>query len=533
MSIADARALAPGTEIRAEICIVGAGAAGITLATELARGGHDVCLIESGGFGPDEQTQQLYDLENVGYPIREQFMSRARYYGGSCNLWAGRSMRLEAADLARRAWVPEAEWPIPYAELAVHYPRAATILRLPPLEWFDRARDPAEMSDWERGLFSHRMLRPTVSLWAKRPMRFGAAYRSELRRSARVRVVLYTNVTGIALTPEGTAVAALQAATLGGTRLVFRARDYVLASGALETARLMLVSRDVHAAGVGNAHDLVGRYFMDHPRAVFGRVRLYPGARLPLLRGRLLPSGLVQVGIGLTPMIQRDEGLLNHYATLETEASEYTQAAYQSFIRTMKVLLRRGYAGNRARFASHRLGDIRGLIYLLTPKEIVPHAAYRWYRAVRDAGGHSAGGTRVVVYFCEQPPAADSRITLSIERDRLDMNKLVLDWRISPEVIRGVLRLQAILRQALKAAEVGELEPGDGEPAFTDASHHMGTTRMNVHARHGVVDVDGRVHGVGNLFVAGSAVFPSAGHANPTFTIVALALRLADRLRRR
>lgn len=531
MSIVDARTLEPDAELRAEICVVGAGAAGITLALKLADAGRDVCLVESGGFRPDDETQHLYDLKVVGHPVRERFMSRARYYGGSCNLWAGRSMRLEASDLIPPECTPAAAWPVSYAELAAYYPPAATLLRLPGVDHFDRERYAGAMSAQERRLFSLEPLLPTVSLWAKRPMRFGKAFRSRLRRSPRIRLVLHANVTAVTLNGEGTSVDSLAAATLDGRRLVLRASDYVLACGGLENARLLLASRDTHVVGVGNGHDLVGRYFMDHPRAVFGRVRLFPETRLSLLGGHPLRAGMVQLGIGLTPQVREHEGWLNHYATLEPEVSGYTEATYQSFVRTMKVLLRRGSTGHRWQLARGRLGHIQGMIYLLTPKEIVPHLAYRWYTAVREAVAPRAGGRRVVVYFCEQPARAESRVTLSPERDRLNVNKLILDWRIPPEVTRDVLRLQEVLRRCLKAAGIGELDHPEGAPAFTDASHHMGTTRMGASPRTGVVDADCRVHGVRNLFMAGSSVFPSAGHANPTLTVVALALRLADRLR--
>lgn len=533
MTVLDARTLPSSAELRSEICIVGAGAAGIVVAVALAGAGRDVCLIESGGFAPEEATQRLYDLPSIGYPIRDCFISRARYYGGSCNLWAGRSMRLEETDLSGDDAAQRRPWPITYAELVRYYPRAAALLRLPSLQWFDRAHHLAAMSAHERQVFALDPLVPTVSLWARQPMRFGATYRAEFRRSPRIRLVLHANVTRIALNGAGSRVESLDAATLGGRRLVVRAGYYVLACGGLENARLLLVSRDVHAQGIGNAFDLVGRYFMDHPRVVFGRVRLHAGCHLPLIQGRILADGMVQVGIGLSVAARRREGLPNHYVTLEPEVSDYTQARYQSFIRTMKVLLRRGYAGQRWHVGRRRLGDIPGLIYLLTPKEIVPHAVYRWYARGREALRPRGGGNRVVVYFCEQPPDFASRVTLSHDRDVLQMNKLVLDWRIAPEVTRGVLRLQDVLRERFKEAAVGELECGAGEPRFTDASHHMGTTRMSDSPRRGVVDADCRVHGVNNLFVAGSSVFPSAGHANPTLTIVALALRLAEALSRR
>jgi choline dehydrogenase-like flavoprotein len=176
------------------------------------------------------------------------------------------------------------------------------------------------------------------------------------------------------------------------------------------------------------------------------------------------------------------------------------------------------------------LGDIPGLIYLLTPKELMPHFAYRWYSRLRNATLRQRETHAVVVYFCEQPPDPESRVTLSRELDPLGVNRLVLDWKLGPEITRSVLELQELLRTCLGQAGIGELEHGT-ELRFSDASHHMGTTRMSDDPSTGVVDTDCRIHGVENLYVSGSSVFPSAGHANPTLTILALALRLTDRLR--
>lgn len=530
--IGDARELEGGERFEADVCVVGAGAAGITVTRELAAAGSDVVLLESGGRGPDEDTQALYDLESVGYPIRERFMSRARYYGGSCNLWAGRSMRLSAEDLAQRPWVPSSGWPLDPDELADYYPRAAEILRLPPMERFEPASHLGRMTEPERALFSDGSVTPTVSLWAPRPKRFGSAFRRDLRRARNVRALLHANAVHLRLSEEGSAVDVLDAAVLGGPRFRVAARHYVLAAGGLENPRLLLASNDRFPAGVGNGHDQVGRYFMDHPRAPHGSVRLLPSTRLRALQGVALRDGKVQIGVGISEERQREEGLLDHYATLEAHYSQYAEARYQSFVQAMKVLLRRGYAGKRTDVGRAGFGDIPGMIYLLTPKELMPFPLYRAWVALRDrVRPVRGGGVRTVVYFCEQPPDPESRVTLGRARDALGMNRLVLDWRVGAEVTRSLLRLQELLKIRLEAAGVGILTEGEGEPRYTDASHHIGTTRMSRDPKVGVVDPDCRVHGVANLFVAGSSVFPSASHANPTLTIVALALRLAERLR--
>jgi len=531
VSIIDGREWPAGQAVETDICIVGAGAAGITLATELGRTGRDVVLLESGGLSLDALTQSLYDLESTGYAQRAGYMSRVRYFGGSCNLWAGRSMTLDPSDFEPRSWVPHSGWPLRYDDVARHYPRAARILGLPALDRIDSSYLEQRFSPDERVLFAGDGLVPTISRWATRPKRFGAAYRSELRSSRATRVLLHSSAVAIELDETGRRVRSLKVGMLTGRRLDVRARTYVLACGGIENARLLLASRDLQPAGVGNDHGLVGRFFMDHPRTVFGKAHIAAGKQLAMLRGRPVADGKFQVGMGLSPEAQRQDGLLNHYATFEALSSGYATNSYQAAVQAMKVLLRKGHAGSRFDLERMRLRDLPEMIYLLSPKELMPHALYRAYVAARDRLPRPAAPSSfVVVYFCEQPPDPDSRVRLSREVDALGINRVELHWRIGTEVVESILRLQERLARRLETSGVGRLEVSSGDVAFADASHHMGTTRMSLEPKNGVVDPNGKVHGIANLYVAGSSVFPCAGYANPTLTIVALALRLADLL---
>ena len=531
MSIVDARTL-EDAGLQTDLCVIGAGAAGIALAIELTRGGREVCLLESGDFAPDHDTQSLHDLASIGYPPRANYMSRARYFGGSCNLWAGRSMLLSEFDVAPRPWVPHSGWPISHAELARHYPRAAEMLRLPGRQWFTIGAHQKRMSDDEHRLLDDDRLTPTVSLWAPAPMRFGAAYRRALERATRARVLINANLTHIHLNEAGDRVEALSVATLSGQRFTVRARTVVLACGGLENARLLLASRDRQSHGIGNRFDQVGRYFMEHPRAVFGKVRLRPGCRLPLLRGFPLTDGKVQVGLGLSEQTQRRERLLNHYLTLEAEVSGYTQQSYQSSVEIMKILLRRGHAGRRWELGKAGLGALPDMIYLLTPKEILPHPVYRWCWLARQALPRKPRPESfAVVYFCEQPPDPASRAQLGPEVDRLGVNRLVLDWRIDDAVSASVLRLQQLLAERLEQTGLGHLE----NPEIGAQVHR----RVPSHGNH--ADERRPAQRRGRPATAGSTgwtistspaarSFPCAGHANPTLTVVALALRLAEHL---
>ena len=525
----DARELPNAARIDTGLCIIGAGVAGITLARELAGASQDVCLVESGALAVEEATQALYDLQSVGYPVRDNFMARARYFGGSSNIWAGRSMRLDPIDFERRDWVPDSGWPISYEEVASYYPRADRVLELPDAAELEALAQ--RLSNTDGAAFRDGELRPKVVTWGRKPMRFQKTHLKPLSASRNIKMLFNANVTQLVSNEARMHVESANVVTLNGKRCEIRARQFVLACGGLENARLLLCSD-----GLGNEHDVVGRYFMEHPRAIFGKVRLTAPFRSSPLLGTPLPDGKVQIGVGLSTEVQRRERLLNSYLTLEPQMSELTQQAYQTSANVVKVLMRKGYAGNRRDVFRANLPEIRELIYLLTPKEVMPHFMYRGYARLK---GFSHRFRKIqqltVINFCEQAPRPESRVTLGERRDALGMPMLVLDWRIGREETASLVRLQRLLGERLKKEGVGDLDEAgleSIEPRYTDASHHMGTTRMSDDPRKGVVNRDSRLHDVDNLYVAGSSVFPTVGCANPTLTIVALALRLADRLKR-
>jgi choline dehydrogenase-like flavoprotein len=534
VAIIDARQLEDGCTVETDVCIVGAGAAGITLAVELEETGARVCLLESGGLRPEPETQALSDLDCVGYPVRENFMARARYYGGTCNLWAGRAMRLDPLDFAARPWVANSGWPIGYDDVAAYYGRADRVLRLPPLGGLQNGLRPPMIEGVEADLFDGSELKPCVAMWATKPLRFGSAYRARFKRSNRVDVYLNATATEVVLDDSRRTVTEIRASSLTKKTMGVRARFFVLSAGGLENARLLLLSRRQHAAGIGNAFDQVGRYFMDHPRVVYGQVTLADGVRLSTLLGRVLRRGKLQLGIGLSEEIQRREGLLNSHIGFEPKLSKVAEQKYETSINFAKVVLRKGHAGKRFDFGSAGGAEMRDLIYLLTPKEVLPHSVYRLYSVVRRLIARPVK-TLTVINYCEQAPHPASRAYLGTDKDELGLNKLVLDWKVGNDELRTAVRLQEVLGRRLRDSGIGSLDSSPAKLAelkFTDASHHTGTTRMSAVERNGVVDVDSRVYGTSNLFAAGSSVFTTSGSANPTLTIVALSIRLADHLKK-
>ncbi|MGH9013693.1 MAG: FAD-dependent oxidoreductase, partial [Acidimicrobiia bacterium] len=502
----------PGTVLRADVCVVGAGAAGIALSRALAAARLDVLLVESGDREPRAEVQDLAGGQVVGHNYQPLAATRVRALGGTTGHWTGFCRPLDAVDLEARPAVPDSGWPFAREELDAWYEAAHEVLELGPYEY-----DP----DWWHD--AYRTGEPLVDgpdvetiLYQISSTRFGDTYRGELRRSRRVTVCLNANVVRLAATPGAGAVTQVEIATLTGRRLHARAACYVLAAGALENARLLLLSSDVQASGLGNGHDLVGRYFMDHPHVAAGPVIFTRdraslssyGARVVRLdpaKGarRDQHDQLVWSAIALTGEARRRLGVLGFSATLHFEGE---------FVPGDVPL-------------THLASDVRGLAADV--------------RTARLRRSRRPAATPATLYLrCEQSPNRDSRVVLGDERDALGLPRARLEWRLAPTDIGSAAATMALLSGEMGRTGLGivRVAPPTGEDLFTAAQggpHQLGTARMHDDPRRGVVDGDCRAHSVDNLYVTGGAVFPTSGYANPTLTIVALALRLAAHLRRR
>jgi choline dehydrogenase-like flavoprotein len=530
----DARSLDEGTKIESDVCIIGAGVAGITLALELDRQGIPTCLLESGGFGPDDKTDDLNRGESADLPYSFADGCRSRFLGGSSNCWGGWCRPFDAVDFERRGWVRYSGWPITRADLEPHYKRTHDILKLGPYnydpEYWERA---ITRTDVKRIPLPSGRVVDTISQFSP-PVRMGKVYYKALSRSTNVRVVLYANVTQIESTADAGSVRALRIATLSGRKHVATARQFVLATGGIENARLLLVSNTVHRAGLGNGHDLVGRFFMDHPRIYCGSITFAPAwARNKLFDAQyhsqnnaVSANGTrVAAQLSLTPAVQAEHRLSNARVWFSSVFyGDGTEGA-----ETLSRLKRRLALTERPGSALAR--DL--LTLAAHPIHATGFAMSRFVQAhwlVRDVRFQA---------IVEPEPDPDARVTLSMDRDRLGVNRVRVGWRLGPLVRRTFDRNFAIVADELQRAGVAKVvldEPLEGRtdwPASLDGQgtwHHTGTTRMHDSPHDGVVDRNCRVHGISNLYITGSSVFPTAGANFPTITICALALRLAEHL---
>lgn len=500
--------------IEADICVIGAGAAGITIACEFIGSRTKVCVLESGGLELDSETQHLYDgevIDEFSFPLES---SRLRYFGGTTNHWGGLCRPLDEIDFEERDYIARSGWPIGLNDLAPFYERAQEYCELGPFTydadtWRHDFHEPLELDSARvvsTGLFQQGP-----------PTRFGDVYREDLRKASNVHVWLQANMIDFDLSEDLKTVQAVQAASLSGKSFRVRAHAFVLATGGVENARLLLNANG--KKGLGNGHDIVGRFFMDHALIpVSGEVSANAPDRWRFYRKMGAPEVIYQGYFQPAFEVQRDEELLNcglRVGSLNVEESTGIAA-----LRRILGSLRQGS------LPEDLFGEIREVFSDL---DTVAERAYH-----RVAG--SPPRILETNFWIETPPDPESRVRLIDEKDALGLQRVQLDWRLPSDFKRHYVRAHQLLGQELGRAGLGRLrmkyggEDDDPLSAVRTAFHHIGTTRMHEDPRHGVVDSNCRAHGISNLFVAGSSVFPTSGHANPTLTIVALALRLADHL---
>lgn len=490
----DARKVPAGTVLETDIAIIGGGPAGISLALALAGAPFRVLLLEGGGTEFEGDSQSLYAGRETGVRYLPLEASRLRYLGGSSNHWGGWCRPLNEIDFETRAWLPHSGWPFGKAEIARYLPRAQSLVEAGPFiydvpqKWAATLGAPISLG--AGGIYT------TYFQFSKQrdsilPTHFGERYAEDLRHVPNLSVMLHAGVTGLRLKHDATSLDHLDVATLTKRRFTVRPKICVLAAGGIESARILLASNDVMKTGVGNANDVVGRYFADHP---------IPGntAIVVLFDGRL-PS---------------------YYQSIQAANGAYFRAAlspHEDFQRRSNVL------GALATIEAEVQLDSLGMASVAETAETL---------------GVDAGSMRAFTLGCgmELAPDPERRLTLTDERDALGMPRLNLDMRVSDDDFARYRTTLKELGRQLLASRTGMVRilhsrREEWMSVMDWGNHHMGTTRMHLDPRRGVVDANSQVYGIHNLFVAGSSVFPTYGASNPTLNLLALTLRLADHVR--
>jgi len=497
-----------GRKFRARFCVVGGGTAGLLLAIRLAERGGEVLLLEAGGLELEERSQNLYDAEMGGTRHAGTTAGRFRTFGGSSTRWGGQLLPYTADVFRPRVGSPSLSWPIAESDVAPFYDELQRILGVDLLP-FDAGllsalkRSAVEFSDDVRLRFSKWIP------FAKRNL--ARTLGKTALTHPKITVVSHANVAELLGDGAGRIVAA-RVRDYAGREFRCEAEEFIVTTGTIESSRLLLLSE----AAVPNAHGQVGRYFHDHiswPAAEF----LAPERQRMLEQlGPFFVDGTLHTcKLEASPELRAQQDLLTVMAHVTIEEPEDSGP---SAVRNLMESVQRGKVGEALRTnlwpALRGSGDVLRLLL---------QARFKQRRAVSK---HA----RVRLHIdLEQAADERNRIRLSDEKDALGIRKAIVDWRVGEQERETARLFAAVIRAELERLGLAPREWSE-EPVFADTFHAMGGLRMGDDARTSVVDRDLRVHGVANLYVASCAVYPSGGSSNPTFTLMALALRLAERL---
>jgi|TARA_B100000315_G_C14579027_1_gene589468 choline dehydrogenase-like flavoprotein len=518
--LTDSRSLPSGSVVNADVCIIGAGAAGITLAQQFANTRVKVCLMESGGFDLDLHTQDLYRGKSVGWPYWPLEASRIRFFGGSTNHWGGACIPLNRDDFETRDWVPNSGWPFSKSDLNPFYNRALSVFGLnrnsfDPYEWEAQGKRVLPLNSEAIVSNMHQSCNNR---------RFGLTYKDELMGQENLDTYTHANAVNLRANNPVQTVSKVEFATMGGNAFSVRAKFVILAMGGIENSRLLLASTDDAEAGLGNQNDLVGRYFSDHYYfSNVGRlVVANPDVNLSMYTRKVEIDGQ-QIGVHFE--LSSDERKLQRLLTTRIHVGDTSWRAYARD---------HGRPRRSTDLSDKIVNRIDGILRKVRGVDGTPG------NTAEDYGENKASRLFSVGAWSEVIPRSDSRVLLNDEKDALGMRRITLDWRIGAAEKRSVINSLTFFGRQLGVSGVGrfrldldEESPWPWEGGGTPGMHHMGGTRMNNDPVKGVVDGHSKVHGLSNLYVAGSSVFPTFGTANPTLTIVALAIRMGDHIKER
>lgn len=515
------------TELKYDICIIGAGAAGITIAKELDLNSLKICLLESGGLDYSRNTQKLYCGEISGDRYSPLHLSRLRYYGGSTNHWGGACLPLDDFDFSKRDWVPYSGWPISFEDISPYYRRAHDFLELGEYDYSftqnPSANDAHDLFNKEifNKLSRHTRLDAEV---------FGHNFIDKFKSSENIDLIPGANVTSLASSKSGNQIERVEVKTISGKNFFVNAKNFILASGGIENPRLLLISNKTHKNGVGNLYDQVGRYFTDHLFFYSGILNLEKMDDRAIMdsstHSMFSTKGYREL---ITPDYDylKNNRILNFYAYLLTRPSYKLNQDYYSDGNKSAMLIKDEVLNARI-----PIGFISHLNTALSDTGILFKLFFDKFK------GKLHSKYQLTVRSCiELAPDPDNRVMLSQKKDKLGINQAVLKWKLKDLDKYTVIKLHEFLEMKFRNSDIFNLKVSENfideqfPYSYESGHHHTGTTKMSVNPKNGVVDKDCRVHGISNLYIAGSSVFPTAGAANPTLTIIALAIRLSDRIR--
>ncbi len=552
--IEDARMIAPGSCLEADLCIVGGGAAAISLALEALKSGMTVIVLPGGGPNQTAASIDLYrgKVNPTGShePLEE---NRLRMWGGTTTVWGGRCIPFDAVDFEARPWVPGSGWPISLHELRDYLSRASELSEVGEADFDARSVFPETQAEILKGFDDEDFATWPLERWSI-PTDYSKRYRAELESAPNVRVLLHAHAIHLQMDASGTTLESVKAACIPNHNFQIQARNTVLACGALENARLLLAARDVLSTGIGNQRDLVGRYYQSHRFGVCGYAVLKDPSKDFIYDFEKDSAGVYcRRRFWLTPQAQEKHQVGNavgFFFRNVSGASEHRNAMVSTVL-LAKMILGGARKGPRRLFQilKDQRRELLSHLWIVVKDgpgifgQVAAVVYTRYFQKRRLPMVLPARKTnRFPLFFqTEHAPDRDSRVVLDESSlDDFGMPRLEARIKFSEMDYRTVTTLVTQFKERLEKLGLGTFHLSEDEKEFlahperqefNSNSHNIGTTRMSETPESGVVDVNCKVHGLDNLYIAGSSVFPTSGHANPTLMIIALALRLADHLK--
>lgn len=504
------------TSYDADLCIIGGGIAAYTLLSALSDSSMRVIVVERGGMKPGPSQEFEKTCHVSGHSFTGHLEGRYFGLGGTSEYWGGQALPLEEFDLAKKEWIDFSGWPIKIEDILPYYPDAEKLFQVDPVAY---TTDVFKLRSLAPVPWNQSMIKLHFSKWSPRP-NFKPNLIDAYSSSAKTDILLNAVVSSLAYDSEKKEVTHIHIQSHTGKKGTIMAKSYVLAAGGIENARILQVSSTLPE------NKWIGRMFQDHPTAQVATI--HPTDMLSLQRyfgyffkgrTRCLPR------LSLTAEAQKEKQILAATAFIQFLPKEGSLfEAMKPVYREMSRLKVPSYANLKTLFRGlHNIGEIIPMLkaYWGSRYMYVPNSIPR------------------LTIMLEQSPAADSTVGLSSALDAYGIPVADIHWRIPDITIDTLKEFCTMLEAEFSRLSLGRIEwdawvNQDNETIKThliDAYHHMGTTRMSPSDASGVVNENCRMHGVQNLYIAGSSVFPTSGHSNPTLTFMALALRLSQHLK--
>lgn len=551
--ILDGKEIPEGQKLTCDVVVVGSGAGGVTLALELGKAGRDVILLEAGGRRIEPRTQDLYKGQvtdsNVHAPIDGD---RYRVLGGTTTVWGGQCLPYDPIDFEHRDYMPHSGWPISREDMDPYYKVAHKYAECGKYSYTTAEALPNGKREFIPGFKDGDVLSNTIDRYSM-PTDFGSRYRSDLKNSPNIRLVLHANCLNINVNEDGNQVTGVDASSLSKNTFTVEADSVVVAAGGLETTRLLLASNQVHNKGLGNHSDWLGRAYMGHLSGDVCKVFINGDPRKLAFGYETDADGIYcRRRLWISEEAQRKHKVLNIVAWLDTlplydpshKQGVLSLAFFAKNIRSIQRRIPPEYSKILSMGTSTKEANRAHLKNIIKdiPKILAYYPGFAYQRFIKKpmipsllskSRTHLFG----LHYHSEQTPNRDSRVTLSDERDELGMPRLHVDFQFTDADIDTVVKAHEIIDKELRDSDCGYLKfyrPDDIRGHILEqvatGSHQIGTTRMAKDPSDGVVDEHCRVHGIPNLMIASSSTFPTSSQANPTLTIIALAVRIAEHL---